>query len=103
MTSLFHFLPEYSFSQGAAGSGGGPSGQHGRMPRLWMDGQQGTELYCVLHPETHTKRQVTQHGLLGIGDKAVEIHCTVRKKIFCAGPTRAAKAEQKSPVPARQA
>jgi hypothetical protein len=26
-----------------------------------------------------------------------------RKKIFCTGPTRAAKAEQKSLVPARQA
>ncbi len=29
--------------------------------------------------------------------------CTVRKKTFCTGPNRAAKAEQKSLVPARQA
>jgi hypothetical protein len=42
--------------------------------------------------ETNTIRQVTQHGCLpnlqGDGDKRIEImYCTVRKKIFCTGPT----------------
>jgi hypothetical protein len=50
----------------------------------------------ILKPETHTKRQATQHGclpsLLGDGDKVIEIVCG--EKIFCAGPTRAVKAEQ---------
>jgi hypothetical protein len=36
-----------------------------------------------------------------MGAKALK-YCTVRKKIFFTGPTRAAKAEQKSLVPARQ-
>ncbi len=59
-------------------------------------------------PYTHTKRQATQHDclpiLLGGGDKWIEIvYGTVRKKIFCIGPTRAATAGQKSLVPARQA
>ncbi len=31
------------------------------------------------------------------------MHCAVRRKIYCTGLTRAAKAEQKSLVPARQA
>ncbi len=49
--------------------------------------------------ETHTKRQATQHGwmpgLLGDGDKEIEI-VFGEEKIFCTGPTSAAKAEQKS-------
>jgi hypothetical protein len=40
--------------------------------------------------------------LLGDGDKGIEIVYWVRKKIFCIGPTRAAKIEQISLVPARQ-
>jgi hypothetical protein len=51
-------------------------------------------------PETHTWRQATQ--LVGDKDRGCEI-VYVRKKIFCTGPTRAAKAEQKSLVPERQA
>jgi hypothetical protein len=55
----------------------------------------------------HTKRQSTQHGclpsLLGEGDKVIEIVYGERKKIFCTGPIRPAKAEQKSLAPARQA
>jgi hypothetical protein len=50
---------------------------------------------------THNKRQATQHGclpsLLGDRDKGIK-NCTMRNKIFCTGPTRAAKAEQKSLV-----
>ncbi len=50
-------------------------------------------------PGTHTKRQATQHGclpsLLGNGYKEIEIAHS-EEKIFCIGPTRAAKAEQKS-------
>ncbi len=50
-------------------------------------------------PETHTKRLATQHGclsgLLVNGHKGIE-KCTVRKKNICIGPTRPAKAEQKS-------
>ncbi len=46
--------------------------------------------------QRHTKRQATQHrclpSLLSDWDKGTEM-CTVRKKIFCTGPTRAAKAE----------
>jgi hypothetical protein len=37
-----------------------------------------------------------------MGDKGIEI-VFVEQKIFCTGPTRAAKAEPKSLVPARQA
>jgi hypothetical protein len=60
-------------------------------------------------PERQTKKQATQYdclpvpSLMGNGDKGTEIVSTVRKQIFCTGPTRAAKAEQKSLVPARQA
>ncbi len=57
--------------------------------------------------DTHTKRQATRHGclpsLLGNGDRGIEIVYAVREKIFCTGPTRAAKAEQKSLVPALKA
>ncbi len=57
-------------------------------------------------PETHTKRQATHHdclpSLLGDGDKGIEI-VYGEEKIFCTGPTRASKAEQKSLLPARQA
>jgi hypothetical protein len=43
-------------------------------------------------------------SLLGVGHKGIEImYCTVRKNILCTGPIRAAKAEQKSLVPALQA
>jgi hypothetical protein len=56
--------------------------------------------------ETHTKRQATQQdclpSLLGNGEKRIEI-VYGKEKIFCTGPTRAAKAEQKSFVLARQA
>jgi hypothetical protein len=57
-------------------------------------------------PETHTKRQATQQGclpsLLGDGDKGIEQWISVRggKTYFVLRPTRAAKAEQKSFVPA---
>ncbi len=59
--------------------------------------------------QTHTKRQATQHGwlpsLLGDGWRRQRNWNSVGwgKNIFCTGPTRAAKAEQKSLVPARQA
>jgi hypothetical protein len=50
---------------------------------------------------------VTQHGCLpslrGDGDKRIEIVFGEEKNIFYHGPTSAAKAEQKSLVPARQA
>jgi hypothetical protein len=59
------------------------------------------------HPETHTKRQATQHDclpcLLGNGDKWIEILCTVTKKILYTRLIRAANAGQKSLVPAGQA
>jgi hypothetical protein len=72
-------------------------------------------------PEANTKRQATEHNwlplLLADGDKESEekkyfglvrlkqprLVVPVRKNIFCTGPTRAAKTEQKSLVPARQA
>jgi hypothetical protein len=57
-------------------------------------------------PKTHTKRQVIQPGcmpsLLGDGDKGINIVYGEEKNI-CTGLTRAAKAEQKSLVPERQA
>jgi hypothetical protein len=57
-------------------------------------------------PETNIKRKATRHGcppsLLVDEDKSIEIG-TVGKKVFCTGPTRAAKAGQKSLVPARRA
>ncbi len=63
-------------------------------------------MYELAQRHTHTKRQATQHGwlpsLLGDGDKSIEIVYD-RKKIFYTGPARAAKAEQKSLVSARQA
>ncbi len=55
--------------------------------------------------ETHAKRQATRHdclpSLLGDRDNGIEI-VYVMKKIFCTGPTREAKAGQKSLIPARQ-
>jgi hypothetical protein len=61
----------------------------------------------MIPPETHTKRQATQQGclpsLLGDGDKGIEIVYCEEKNILCTGPTRAAKEEQKSLVPAGQA
>ncbi len=54
--------------------------------------------------ETHTMRQASQHvclpSLLGDGDKWIKI---VYGDVFYTGPTRAAKARQKSLVLARQA
>ncbi len=40
--------------------------------------------------------------MLGDVDKGIEKVCG-EEKIFCTGPTRAAKAEQKSLLPSRQA
>ncbi len=62
----------------------------------------------MLQPETHTKRQATQHGclpsLLGDRDKGIEIMFGEQKKLYRAiWPTRTSKGEQKSLVPARQA
>jgi hypothetical protein len=55
----------------------------------------------IEEPETHTKRQATQHGclpsLLGGGNKEIEI-VYGEEKIFSTGPTRAANAGQKSLV-----
>jgi hypothetical protein len=60
-----------------------------------------------LEPETHTKRQATQHdclpSLLGDGDRGIEEVYGEDKQIFCTGQTRAAKTEQKPLVAARQA
>ncbi len=43
-------------------------------------------------------------SLLGDGNKGIEIvYGEEKNTVFCTGPTRAAKAEQKSLVPARQA
>jgi hypothetical protein len=51
--------------------------------------------------ETHIKRQEAQHDCLpSLGTKEL---CTVKKNMFCTGPTKAAKAEQKSLVPSGQA
>ncbi len=56
-----------------------------------------TSLRHELPPETHTKRQATQHdclpSLLAMGTKEQK-NCMVWKTIFCTGLTRAAKAEQ---------
>ncbi len=47
--------------------------------------------------DMYTKRPATEHGylpcLLGDGDKGMEL-VYGEEKIFCSGPTRAAKAEQ---------
>jgi hypothetical protein len=75
---------------------GHTSGQHlsSHLGRLSLRGLQGIG-QC--RPETHTKRQAAQHGclpsLLGDGDKGIEIVYGEKKKIFCTGLTRAAKAE----------
>ncbi len=42
-------------------------------------------------------------SLLGDGAKGIEIVYGDEKKIFCTGPARAAKTEQKSLVPAQEA
>ncbi len=56
-----------------------------------------------LHPQTHIKRQETQHDcLLGDVEKWIEI-LYGEEKIVCTGPARAAKAGQKSLVLTRQA
>jgi hypothetical protein len=60
----------------------------------------------TLNAGRHARRQATQHGclpsLLGDGVKGFEIVYR-EEKIFCTGPTCAAKAEQKSLLPARKA
>ncbi len=69
----------------------------------------GSSAFCVLSfnfatsavrcSETHIKRQATQHGCLsswlGNGDKGIG-KVYGEEKIFCTGPTRAAKAGQDS-------
>ncbi len=59
----------------------------------------------IIRDTYRTKRQATQHdslpSLLGDGDKGLEI--VYGEIFFGTGPARAAKAEQKSLVPARQA
>jgi hypothetical protein len=65
-----------------------------------------TNVMHALQPTLkHTKRQANQHGclpcLMGDRDKEIEI-VYGEAKIFFTGPTRAAKAEQKSLTPARQ-
>jgi hypothetical protein len=49
---------------------------------------------AMTQPETHTKRQATQHGclpsLMGDGDKGIEILYS-EEKVICTKPTRAAK------------
>jgi hypothetical protein len=61
----------------------------------------------VSTPETHTRRQATQHGcmpsLLGDGDKVMEKVYGEEKKYFVFALIRAAGAEKKFRVPARQA
>ncbi len=63
--------------------------------------------WILLLPKTHNRRQATQHDCrsswLGDGDIPSEKVYGDKKKIFCTGPTRAAKAEQKSLVPAPRA
>ncbi len=65
------------------------------------------ELTGEVGPETYTKIQATQHGclpsLLGAMRTKRLKQCTVRKKISCTGPTREAKAVQKSLAPALRA
>ncbi len=61
----------------------------------------------IFAPETHTKKQANQHGCMPVGwwgqrNWNNEV-CGEEKKIFCSGPTREAKTEQKSLVPAWQA
>jgi hypothetical protein len=56
---------------------------------------------CASHQRHIVRdRRPSTADCLAIGTKKL---CTVRKKIFCTGPTRAARAEQKSLVPARHA
>jgi hypothetical protein len=61
---------------------------------------------CIANQEIHIKRQATRHGcqpsLLGHGDKWIEM-VFGEEKIVCTELTSAAKTEQKSLVPARQA
>jgi hypothetical protein len=46
--------------------------------------------FIIIFPETHIKRQATLHDCLSVSSLL-----TVRKTIFCTGPTRATKAGQK--------
>jgi hypothetical protein len=52
--------------------------------------------------KTLTDRRPSTAAAAATGTKELK-YCGVRTKIFCTGPTRAAKAEQKSLVLARQA
>ncbi len=75
--------------------------------KWWETYHRGVPHLGEVGPETHCKRQATQHvcllSLLGAGgQRNGNSMYTVRKKIFFTGPNRAAKAEQKSLVPARQ-
>jgi hypothetical protein len=69
-----------------------------------MTGENGVFYSCSIcsMPEIRTKSQTTQHGFLCDGDIGIEKVCG-EEKVFCPWPTRAAKAEQKSLVSARQA
>jgi hypothetical protein len=66
-----------------------------------MDLFTGCNCICFIIYARDTKRQATQHGclpsLLGGADIGIEIVHGEEINI-CTGPTRAAKAEQKSPV-----
>jgi hypothetical protein len=72
----------------------------------WKWGMQRWACSCTLYNLTHIKRQATQHGCLpslrAIGTNEFE-QFYGEEKIFCIGPTRAAKAEQTYLVPARHA
>ncbi len=61
-----------------------------------------THSSSLLPPETHIQRQAALHDCLPCTPRLLG-DGTERKNIFCTGPTRAAKAGQKSLVPARQA
>jgi hypothetical protein len=65
------------------------------LPHVTQNRQK--DLHILAQPETHAKRQATQHDCLPslLGDGKMY---TVREKIFCIGPIGAAKAGQKSLV-----
>ncbi len=77
----------------------------GLNPGLWHSSHwQSNLLTTRLCPETHSTRQATQQAQLAgrWGQKGIEI-VYGEENLFCTGPTRAAKAEQKSFLLARQA
>ncbi len=61
------------------------------------------EVWCPQRQTLRDRRPITTGcpACWALGTKEWK-KCTSRKKIFCTGPTRAAKAEQKSPVRARK-